>query len=417
MRKPYSSFFIGSLVLYFLSTPLLYSQQAGHEPLERSSTLSFEEIYAQALNNAPETLERDVRQQQAVSYEAIADDWIAQRPSFVMSFLDDNLLGNIGQREIDYAIQLQLRRPSERNSSRLLSNSYQEQTRAWEQSLQHYITGRVRNILADITEAETRLSLQQEATRNTAELLNITSTLFNAGELSRLDVMQVETLLLNQRQLEMETEAMLVDAERNYEVLTGLHVRPDYLYTESLTELDDIDSSHPQLLILQSEINLAEANVLMSEASARGAPTLSLGASRQRADVFQNNNDSLTVSLSIPFGAANIVASRTSAARREKVDAEVLYQNTFRQLDLSLHEVEHELFLTTEAIVLAEEKSQLSEQRWQMSRTAFNQGEITLTQVIQALQESLEAQKESQLLLLKQQRLITEFNQTIGVMP
>lgn len=417
MRLPFSKFFIGSFILFFLPAPFLYSQQAGHEPLETSATLSFAEIYTQALNNAPETLERDIRQQQADSYEAIADNWITQRPSLVMSYLDDNLLGNIGQREFDYAIQLQLRRPSERNSSRLLSNSYQEQTSAWDLALQHYIAGRVRNVLADITEAETRLALEQEATRNTEELLNITTTLFNAGELPRLDVMQVETLLLNQRQLVMETQAMLIDAERNYEVLTGIRVRPDYLYTESLTELDDIDASHPQLVILQSEINLAEANVLMSEASARGAPILSLGASRQRADVFQSSNDSIALSLSIPFGAPNIVASQTSAARRRKVDAEVLYQNTFRQLDLALHEVEHNLFLTTEAIALAEEKSELSEQRWEMSRTAFSQGEITMTQVIQALQEFMEAQKQSQLLLLRKERLITEFNQTIGVMP
>ena len=417
MRKPFSKFFIGSFILFFLPAPFLYGQQAGHEPLETSATLSFTEIYTQALNNAPETLERDIRQQQADSYEAIADNWITQRPSLVMSYLDDNLLGNIGQREFDYAIQLQLRRPSERNSSRLLSNSYQEQTSAWDLALQHYIAGRVRNILADITEAEARLALEQEATRNTEELLNITTTLFNAGELPRLDVMQVETLLLNQRQLVMETEAMLIDAERNYEVLTGIRVRPDYLYTESLTELDDIDASHPQLVILQSEINLAEANVLMSEASARGAPILSLGTSHQRADVFQPSNDSIALSLSIPFGAPNIVASQTSAARRRKVDAEVLYQNTFRQLDLTLHEVEHDLFLATEAIVLAEEKSELSEQRWEMSRTAFSQGEITMAQVIQALQEFMEAQKQSQLLLLRKERLITEFNQTIGVMP
>lgn len=417
VHKSFSKNFISSLILYFLSVPFLYSQQAGHDPLETSATISFEEIYTQALNNAPEILERDIRLQQADNYEAIADNWITQRPSLVVSYLDDNSLGNIGQREFDYAIQLQLRRPSERNNSRLLSESYKEQTQAWEQALQHYIAGRVRNILADIIEAETRLSLEQEATRNTEELLNITNSLFNAGELARLDVMQVETLLLNQRQLVMETEAMLIDAERNYEALTGIRIRPNYLYTETLTELDDIEPSHPQLLMLQSQIKLAEANVLMSEASARGAPTLSLGASRQRADVFQSSNDSIALSLSIPFGAPNIVASQTSASRRQKADIEVLYQNTLRQLDLALHEVEHQLFLTTEAIVLAEEKSQLSEERWQMSRTAFSQGEITMTQVTQALQEFMDAQQQSQLLLLKQERLITEFNQTIGVMP
>ncbi|PCJ42661.1 MAG: hypothetical protein COA71_03920 [SAR86 cluster bacterium] len=403
-------------MLLLLSAPFSYGQQAGHEPLEKIATLSFNDIFISALNNAPEILERDVRRQQADSYAAIAGNWITNRPNFVIGYLDDALLGDIGQREIEYAIQLQLKRPGEFNNGRLLSESYQEQTSAWEQALQHYISGRVKSILADIAEAEALLSLELQATLNAGELLNITSILFAAGELARLDVMQAESLLLNQIQIELETEAMLVDAERAYETLTGLHSRPDYLYTEILTDEEDIRTTHPQLVYLQSGINLAAVNIQVSEAEARGAPIVSLGGRRQRADVFQNSNNSIALSLSIPFGANNIVASKVSSARREKVDAEVLYQNTLRELNLALHEVEHELFLTGEAMTIAEELSQLSEQRWQMSQTAFTQGEITLAQIIQSLQQRLSAQKQSQLLFLKRERLITEFNQTIGVM-
>jgi outer membrane protein TolC len=403
-------------VLLFFSS-CLYAQQAGHEPLEKSSSITFEEIFSHALNNAPETLERSVRQQQAASYEAIENNWISDRPSLLINYLDDALFDDIGQREFEYAVQLQLKRPSEFNNGRLLSESYQQQTSAWEQALRHYIAGRVRTSLADIAEADTRLALEHQATLNTESLLEITTTLFNAGELARLDVMQAENLLLAQRQTELETEALLVDAERAYEVLTGLHIRPDYTYRETLTDQEDVLATHPRLVYLQSDINLADVNILISEANARGAPTVSLGAARQRGSFAQAGNNNLTLSLSIPFGAKNIVASKTSTARREKVDAEVLYQNTHRNLDLALLEVEHELFLTNEAIVMAEERSQLSEQRWQMSRTAFSQGEITLAQVIPSLQAYLSAQKEQQLLLLKKERLITEYNQTIGVMP
>jgi len=412
-----SHYITSSLMLFLLANSFSYAQLAGHEPLEKSSTLSFEEIFNHALNNAPETLERTVRQQQAKAYEAIEDSWITGRPNLVINYLDDALFDDIGQREIDYAIQLQLKRPSERNNGRLLSDSYQSQISAWEQALQHYIAGRVRSSLADIAEADTLLSLERQATLTTEELLDITNTLFNAGELARLDVMQVENLLLEQRQIELETEAILIDAERAYEVLTGLHVRPDYTYTETRVAEEDILSSHPQLLYLQSDINLADVNILVSEAHARGAPTVSLGAARQRGSFMQNGNNNLTLSLSIPFGAKNIVSSQTSAAKRNKVDAEVLYQNTLRSLDLALHEVEHELFLTNEAILMAEERSQLAEQSWQMSRIAFAQGELTLAQVTPSLQAYLNAQKEVKILLLRKERLITEYNQTIGVIP
>lgn len=425
MTKPArNKFFCGLAILLFMSAlqaaELNHADHADHPdhvPLGKSASLSFADIYLNALNNAPEILERDIRQQQAQSYDAIADNWISDRPSLALSYVDDTALDNIGLREIEYAIQLQLKRPSEINNGRILSDSYLEQSQAWEQSLAHYIAGRVRSVLADISEAEVNLVLEQQATRNAEDLLNISNSLFEAGELSRLDVMQAENLLLNQRRIELEAEAMLVDAERTYEVLTGLNIRPDYLYTETLSEDEEIPDTHPQLLYLQSDIHLADANINMAEAQARGAPTISLGSRRQRGNSFQTFNDSIALSLSVPFGGKNIVATKTSSARREKVDAEVIYQNTRRALSQALHEVEHELYITELTLSLSEEQKNLSEQRWQMSRTAFTQGEIALNQVIVALQENLNAQQEYELLTLKEQRLITEYNQTIGVMP
>lgn len=409
---------LGSWALMLALSPLHgMAQQANHEALETSSTLRFSDIYNSALQNAPETLERDVRVRQAESYEAIASNWISNRPSIQLGYYNDQLLDDIGMREFEYAVQLELKRPSERNTGRLLSQAYQNQVDAWEQSLHHYIAGRVRSALSAIAEAEANLRLETHATANAEELFSVTSSLVNAGELARLDLMQAENLLLTQRRTELEAEAMLVDAERAYEVLTDLHVRPDYVYTETLTEREEIDESHPRLQYLQTEITLADANIAQRQADARGSPTISLGSRRTRSDSFQPYSDSIALSLSIPFGAKNIVESRTSLARRDKVNVEVLYQNTLRTLNQSLHEVEHELFLTNEAIGLSSQQLELSEQRWQMAQTAFSQGEISLTQVIQALQETQSARKQSELLGLQRERLIIEFNQTIGVMP
>jgi len=394
-----------------------YSAQGDHEPLEKSSDLSFSDIFDSALGNAPEILERDVRRQQAEDYESISDTWFSGRPSLQLYYIDDQAFDNRGFREMEYAVLLQLKRPSEWGNGRLLSDSYAEQYSAWEQSLRHYIAGHVRKSLADIAEAEANLLLEQQATRNAEELLNTTQQLVNSGELARLDLMQAENLFLNQRRTELQAEAMLVDAERAYEILTGLQVRPDYVHTETLTEQEVISPEQPQLLYLASDIQLAEALVLQAQASVRGSPSISIGSRRQRASDLAPDEDGLALSLSIPFGGKNIVASRTSDARRDKADAEVLYQTSYRALDLQLHEIEHELLISEESILLTEQQSRLSEARWEMAQTAFTQGEISLTQVILALQEALAARKEHELLLLQRERLITEFNQTIGVMP
>jgi cobalt-zinc-cadmium efflux system outer membrane protein len=396
---------------------LVYSAQSDHEPLEKNPDLSFSEILNSALENAPEILERDVRRQQVEDYESVSDTWFSGRPSLQLYYIDDQAYGNQGFREMEYAIQLQLKRPSEWRNGRLVSDSYAEQYSAWEQSLRHYITGHVRNSLADIAEAEANLLLEQQATRNSQELVSTTQVLVDSGELARLDLMQAENLLLNQRRIELQAEAMLADAERAYEILTGLQVRPAYVHTEALTELTEISPEQPQLVYLASDIQLAEALILQAQASVRGSPSISIGNRRQRVSDLASDEDGLALSLSIPFGGKNIVASRTSYARRDKADAEVLYQATFLALNQELHEAEHELFITEESILLAGQQSLLSESRWEMTQTAFTQGEISLAQVILAMQEALAARKQYELLLLQRERLITEFNQTVGVMP
>ncbi|MAY03408.1 MAG: hypothetical protein CMQ38_10605 [Gammaproteobacteria bacterium] len=407
----------GSILMLLLTVSAVQAAQGDHEALQTSSTILFSEIFNSALENAPKILERDVRQQQVSSYDAIADNWFNGRPQLSLSYYDDRTFDDRGYREIEYAIQLQLKRPSEWGNGRLLSDAYSEQFSTWENSLRHYIAGRVRNVLANISEAEAALALEREATQNAEDLVTITRQLLDSGELARLDLLQAENLLLQQRRTELETEALLVDAEREYEVLTGMQTRPDYLYTETLSAQEDISVMHPQLLYLASDIELAEARYQSALASAKGSPVISLGSRRQRSDGLMPYEDSIALSLSIPFGARNVVNSQASSVQRDKTDAEVLYQNTWRNLNQALHEVEHELFITEESIILAEQQLELSEQRWQMSRTAFTQGEITLTQIILALQEVLAARKESELLVLKRERLITEFNQTIGVMP
>jgi len=52
-----------------------------------------------------------------------------------------------------------------------------------------------------------------------------------------------------------------------------------------------------------------------------------------------------------------------------------------------------------------------------MALTAFGVGETTLAEVVIAQQQAQESERTLQLLLLEKQRLITEFNQIIGVLP
>lgn len=391
--------------------------QSDHRPLELSTTLGFGEVLEAALRNAPEMQEAPVRQQQADAFTSAGRSWIAGRPSLQLNYYDDAALDNRGQTEAQYGVQLPLWRPGERRALAAFGDSYQQQVRHWEDALKLDIAGKVRVVLAGIYEAQSMLQVERDATATAQELVRVTTVLFDAGAVAKLDVLQAENLLLDQRRREYEAEAMLVDAEITYEFMTGLVVRPAGQHVEVQSAETEINVTHPVLRYLQSDITVADGAIKQGEIAARGNPQLSFGTRRERGDRFLPYTDSVNLSLTVPFGGKSWVASHSSTARRAKVDAEVQYLNTQRTLQLALHDAEHELFLTGQALPLAQQQAALGEQRRTMAQVAFEQGEISLAQMLPAVQEARLATRNLTLLNIQQQRLITEYNQLIGVLP
>ena len=82
-----------------------------------------------------------------------------------------------------------------------------------------------------------------------------------------------------------------------------------------------------------------------------------------------------------------------------------------------MHEVEHELFTLRESLPLSEEQTRLARQQWDMARAAFEAGESDMSQVVIALQQSRPSARELNALNLRHARLISEFNQIVGVLP
>ncbi len=403
-------------LLLLLPVPVLAAQMS-HEHLIVSESLTFTDVFASALENSPEYMETPVRENQAESYTDTGKSWIAGRPSVQMNYYDDSRLDNVGLMEFEYGVQMPLWRPGQRRDTRALGEGYVNQVEQWKQLLSWVVAGRVRNVLAALAEAELGIALQNQVVADARRLRDVTLTLFEAGEVARLELMQAETLLVESQADLLQAEAALVDAERTYEFLTGLTMRPAKAYSEELTSQEEIGNSHPQLQFLRSSVNLAEANVKQSENTARGNPTITIGSRRERGDRFQNSISSVGIQLSIPFGGGSFVSAQSSSARRAKVDAEVSYQNSFLQLNAALHEVEHSLFIVAEEEPLRRSQMDLSSQRYNMALTAFEVGETTLAEVVIAQQQAQESDRTLRLLLLEKQRLITEFNQIIGVLP
>ncbi len=410
-------FSIATLGLLASLSHYAFAQDIEHIHLSKSETLQLDEVFKQALLNAPQYREIAARNEQAQSHEDIGQSWIAGRPNVQLDYIDDRSLSNLGEKELTYGIELPLWRPGQKREMQALGQRYSQQASLWQQSFTLSIAGQLRTALADLQATEMLQALEQQATEDARTLLSAVEKLFDAGEVAQLDVMQARSLLLAQQRNELAADARRVDAERTYYVLTGLSAIPSTPLSETRIEAEEVPLDHPVLQLLQSNIDLEDANISKALNTAKGNPTLTIGSRRQKADAYADYSNALALSISVPIGGKSFVSAAGSAARRAKVDAQVQYYTAVRELNSKLHEVEHELFTLDLALPMAREQAELSRAQWEMARSAFELGETDMSRVVIALQQARASAKEYETLSLQYQRLIIESNQIIGVLP
>lgn len=408
---------VGLLLGFPLSGGAQLPETVEHPPLAVSASLDRAAVLAAAVAHAPELRATEGAQSRAEVYDALANRLTVGRPQWDGVFLDDGPLTNAGLYEAEAGVQVNLWRPGQRAQARDLGGAAATVVPAQAEAITLDVAGRVRNALADLQQAESLLALERQILEDTRQLLEVTRTQFAAGSVSELDVLQVETLELAQQYTVLEAEAGLVDAELAYRVLTGLEVRPAQILPESRSPQTAVPTDHPQLAWLRARIDLARQEVDRARRDAAGSPSLRLGVRRERGGFAQPVIDTLGISVSVPFGGRQTVAAGSLDARNAQLALEIEWEQTRRALDAQLHEAAHGLEVAEAALGLQQRQSEIAARQWDMARTAFAVGEVTLNQVILALQQARRG--ESAFLLAEQSvhRLTGEYNQVIGELP
>lgn len=403
-----------------LAGPILVRAQdhaLDHEPLQKSASLTFAEVLASALDNAPELLAAEARQGQASAYQNVGGSLFAGNPSLQASYIDDRTLSNVGLREIEAGVAVPLWRPGQKKQAQNLGRNYDAMYQSWLAYTEWQVIGRLREVLVALYQAETLLEFERATLAASEELLQLTTALFDAGDVPELDVLTVRSLVIDQRNAVYEAEAEVVDAERNYQIVTGLNVVQDSPFTEQAAPEQDIGVSHPWLSYLRANVDVAKATVDQVRQTSIGNPVLGFGFRRERGSRFDDSIDSLGISIDIPLGKSARAEANASDARRAEADLQVALQQARISLNQRLHEAEHTAYVTQQKLQESRTKETLSQQRWEMARLAYELGETDLYPVQMALLDLQATQKQRRSLEMELQALYSQMNQTLGIQP
>lgn len=392
-----------------------------HSSLIRNNSLNFDLLVSAAVERSSERLLRASRQNQAGAYEAASNGLLPGQYTLQASMFDDGITGNQNIRETEIGVQIGLWRMGERQAAESLSTSYGKRAAVFDDYLRWISSGRVRQVLATLNKADNALAREREIAESLQEIISVVEMQLAEGEIAESELLRVQAESLEQQLRVIDAEAEVVDAERNYQIITGFSVRPlTKLLEPSLHVTSDIADlevavSHPLLQMLMQEVEIAKRGAKQLSFTARSRSTLSIGARREQAGVMTPNSDTLSVGFSVPIGGRRQVRPQVENALGDAANAEVAMHRAQRGLEQSLHEAAHQLVVVSEAMEINANQRSVAERRVAMTISAFEEAEVSLEELLRVRRGLATIGREADALEAEKIKLISEYLQAQGV--
>jgi outer membrane protein TolC len=290
-----------------------------------------------------------------------------------------------------------------------------ETSEARASALRWEVAGQLRHLLWAMAASQNQLLQTEAELENTRLLTKSVARRHELGDVPEGDLLLARNALLEAQTRHVNAEAALLDAERAYQSLTTLTQRPAFT-AEPLSPQKSIAPDHPALLLANTRLERAQAKLRLAEKSSKGSPRLLIGPRRERASFADEFDDSIGLTLTVPFGGAH-AQTETAGVAREVAAALASRDRTLRALDLQLHEAIHELSVADEKLTIAIMRKDLAARRYSMAQRAHELGEIELLDLLKLQSVAQQAERDANQLLIDKKYQTALYNQAVGALP
>jgi len=274
----------------------------------------------------------------------------------------------------------------------------------------------VRMALWDIASAESAHELAKQSREMAARLLKTVERRHELGDIALRDVLLARSTYLDYQSKLIEANAELLDAERAYRAFTGLDRHPE-LVAETRSELAEIKLTHPALALAESVVQRAEAGVAVTRETSDAGATVLIGTRRERPAFGTMLDDSIGVTVNLPFAGSTHRKTAITEAARTAAEASATLNQQMRQLTLAMHEAEHSLTVIAKNLVNASQQFEVAEQQLKMAENAYQSGEIDLIDMLKIEEIAVTARYQLAQLQIDKKRQTALYNQASGELP
>ncbi len=405
-------------IVYFINSVAFAEQEyiVDHaHPLSVDPQLTLSQLIDITTKNHPDTRITTALQQQSDVLKLRGNSWLAGALTASMYYRDDLVSDDSGNREIEGAVEIPLWNWGQREKGQQLAlqtgvaNTLKVKVIKWK------IAGLVRSALWD-------LSLQQQRYLQAVKVYGVTEKLaatikrrVDLGDLPRADYLLAKSELLQNQSALISSEAEMMHSRQYFSTLTDQqHIPKDF--SEKQSPITDFNN-HPALTAAHALLEQKKRGADWIKSKGDGQTSFALGGKSERGSRHEQDIESMTFSINVPFGGGDHLAPEIAESNLELSEALVRRDRLFRTLKQTFHEAEHSLEVDRAELKIANELQMIAQSHLKMARLSFDAGETNLMDFLKVqarTQEAIQNASEKSIIL---QRDIALYNQAIGVLP
>jgi len=402
--------------LWALSSLGFSAEQDLHEDvLNPNPTLTLRQVLDKTIIRNPQQFQLSAGAYNVTVRQSMAESWLPNAPAISVYHQNDTLGSARNERDWQVFLEVPIWLPKQRlYRSKVAELSLQELDTNRE-GVKLKVAGSLRDALWDIEMNSNQLVLAKERIKLASQLELDVEKKFKAGELAKTDLMLIQQeRMLAERQIVL-AEAELMHARHRYILLTGLNEMPTR-FEEGLSTKADFEQS-PLWLAAQSKVNLAQGERELVDSEKRENPQLMLNARNSQGAFDTQYNQSLGVTVRIPFDNPGRFGPLQSQAEKQIANAMTERESLRLALLTDLHEAEHNLKTTKLELEIASRQLEIAREQARLSKKSFALGESDLTSVLRIQAQAFEVENTVRLRQTQYQWNIARYNQAVGVLP
>lgn len=389
---------------------------------------SWAQVLMQTEQRISQNLVTEADRTRFAAEQARANGILAGAPVVDGLYRSDRLMSDFGSTEMQLGVRLPLRRFGQSDAWRSLAEQSALNARTRTEANRLVLLGELRQMAWGWRQAEVELATAKERNRIMQRDLAAVTKQFKHGEAAEVDRMSVESRALAVQEAVTAAQMQLDTIQTRWQQLTGTSQLPSDLGQVTSTEQallnnpelntpDGLLAQQPLLRQMASEVGMSTARIEAERAAGAGAPEIGLGVKRDRGDRGIPYDNSLQLTLSIPFGGQKYRDPALAEMAQQRAMAQVALIKNTQQILGEVMALRQRIAAWPSRLAQLDRRAALSEKTLALKQKALRLGELDWTSLLVFERDTAEARLQARLAHIAYRADQSSLKQTLGLMP